>query len=194
MLKKQKCIYIYAANPIFNPDSVMKFEKISQLDSAFLFSNLLANYFELTSGLVKETEIVYCINVEDNDFIPQKFFPANSKIFFAASGNLVYNMEVLDQRYFSPFENNILIRSDAIGFSNQNINKVFDLLSIEDDSLVIGRSINNKIPFIGFNTIDRDLIIKLFEVDFDYEQFLPEAGKRELFINTMDGFQIIERF
>ena len=72
--------------------------------------------------------------------------------------------------------------------------KMFDLLSIEDDSLVIGKSITNKVPFIGFNNIDRKLMIKLFEVKFDYEKFLLEAGKRELFINTLDGFQLIEGF
>jgi len=194
MFKKQKCIYIYADNSIFNLETVIKFENLSTLDSAFLFSNLLANYFELTSQLTKEAEIIFCIDVKDNDFIPQNFFPANSKIFFATSGNIVYNMEVLDQNYFSLFENNIFFRSDAIGVSDQNINKIFDLLSIEDNSLVIGRSIKNKIPFIGFNSVDRELMIKLFEVQFDYEKFLLEAGKRELFINTVDGFQIIENF
>ena len=37
-------------------------------------------------------------------------------------------------------------------------------------------------------------MVKLFEVEFDYEQFLLEAGKNELFINTLDGFQLIENF
>jgi hypothetical protein len=193
MHKKQKCIYIFARHPIFNTESVPKFENLSCADSSFLYSNLMANYFELLSGLASETEIVYSVDIEDNAFIPLNFFPENSKIFFATGGNIVYNMEVLDQNYFSLFEYNIFIRSDAIGISEQNIKKIFDLLSIEDDALVIGKG-NNKIPFIGFNSISRKLMVKLLEVEFNYEKFLLESGKSELFINTLDGFRLIENF
>jgi hypothetical protein len=194
MRKNQKCIYICARHPVFNQESVIQFENFSALDSSFLYKNLLANQIEVVTGLGSGIEIVYYLNVDDNNYVPSNFFPENSNIFFATGANMVYNMEVLDQKYFSLFENNILIHSNSIGISNKNINRIFDLLSIEDDSLVIGKSVNNKVPFIGFNKISRKLMIKLFEIDFDYEQFLLESGKSEMFLNTLEGSQLIENF
>ncbi len=194
MTEKQKCIYIYSGHPIFNPDSVTIFENLSSADSSFLYTSLIENTIEILTGLSSGIEIIYSLDIEDNDNIPLNFFPQNSKIFFATTGNTAYNLDVLDQNYFSLYENNIFIRSNTIGVSQQNINKVFDLLSFEDNTLVIGKSKNNKIPFIGFNKISRKLMLKLFEINFDYEKFLLEAGKSEMYINTLENFQQIENF
>lgn len=194
MSGKQECIYIYANHPIFHPDSVTGFDKLSSSDSSSLYKSLLENFFEVLSGLNSRSDVIYSLDVEDDGYVPANFFPKNVKIFFGTAGNIVYNLEVLSQNYFSLFENNIFIRFDAIGISEQNINRIFDLLSIEDNSLVIGKSNNNKVPFIGFNKISRKLMKKLFAVKFDYEKFLLEAGKNESFIHTLDGFQLIENF
>ncbi|MGD8307398.1 MAG: hypothetical protein PVF17_12150, partial [Ignavibacteria bacterium] len=121
MAEKQKCIYIYAGHPIFNQDSVTKFENLSSADSSFLYTSLIENTIEILTGLSSGIEIIYSLDIKDNDHIPLNFFPQNSKIFFATTGNIAYNLDVLDQNYFSLHENNIFIRSNAIGISQQNI-------------------------------------------------------------------------
>jgi hypothetical protein len=193
-MNKKKCVYIFNVHPIFNDEAVKDFENLSVQDSILLYSNLNANFIEVLAGNDLNVEIIYCLDERDKDHIPINFFPDKSKIFFINNENIKFSLERLNQNYFTLFENNVLILADAIGFSEQNIHKIFDLLAIEDDALVIGQSKSKTVAFIGFNSVDKKLLEELFLVKYDYEQFLPEAGKRDLFLTTLHGFQLIENF
>ncbi len=96
-------------------------------------------------------ELVFCLNEKDENCIPKNFFPDDSILFFNTSENKNTNLEQLEQNYFSISENNILIRADVIGVSEKTIQKILNLLAIEDDVLVIGKSINKKVALLGFN-------------------------------------------
>ena len=99
-----------------------------------------------------------------------------------------------EQNYFSIFENNILIRADVIGVSKKTMQKIFNMLAIEDDVLVIGKSKNKKVALLGFNNLEINLLDEMFSVDLEYNKFLLEIGKSDLFLNTLNGFQLIENF
>ena len=161
-------------------------------DSTILFSDLLGNFVEILSNKNLNSDIIYCLNKLDKNSIPKGFFPQSTEILFTAGKDLKTSFNKLGQNYFKQYENNILIRANAIGISVENILKIFDFLSIEDDVLVIGQSDNKKISFIGFNSIIHSLLIKMFSVTFNYDDFLIEAGKSEYYINIFQGFQLIE--
>lgn len=194
MNKTKNCIYILCLHPIFNGAAVPKFEKLSLRDSILLYSQLLANFIEIISKTDLKFELVFCLNEKDEDYIPGKFFPNRSKIFINTSGNDNYNLQQLAKNYFSSFENNILIRADVIGISEKTIKKIFNLLAIEDDVLVIGKSINKKVALLGFNNLEMHLLDEMFSTTLEYDDFLIEAGKSDLFLNTLNGFQLIEDF
>ena len=192
MKHKKNCIYIVSTRPVFNFDAATEFENLSVGDSTILFSDLLGNFVEILSNKNLNSDIIYCLNKLDKNSIPNDFFPQGTEILFMAGKDLKTSFNKLGQNYFKQYENNILIRANAIGISVENILKIFDLLSIEDDVLVIGQSDNKKISFIGFNSIIHSLLIKMFSVTFNYDDFLIEAGKSEYYINIFQGFQLIE--
>ena len=194
MHKKKNCIYVLSLHPVFNGDAAPKFENLSLRDSVLLYSHLLANFIEVFANIDLSYELVFCLNEKDENYIPKNFFPDESIILFNNSENINSNLEQLEQNYFSIFENNILIRADVIGVSEKTIQKIFNLLAIEDDVLVIGKSINKKVTLLGFNNPEINLLDEMFSATLDYDKFLLEAGKSDLFLNTLNGFQLIENF
>ena len=194
MHKKKNCIYVLSLHPVFNGDAAPKFENLSLRDSVLLYSHLLANFIEVFANIDLSYELVFCLNEKDENYIPKNFFPDESIILFNNSENINSNLEQLEQNYFSIFENNILIRADVIGVSEKTIQKIFNLLAIEDDVLVIGKSINKKVALLGFNNPEINLLDEMFSATLDYDKFLLEAGKSDLFLNTLNGFQLIENF
>jgi hypothetical protein len=194
MLKKKNCIYLFSLHPIFNNQEIKKFENLTTQDAVILNSNLVANFIEIVSENDLNTEIVFCFDEKDKDYIPKFFFPESSNFFFTSDKNLTKSLANLEQNYFSVYENNILIRANAIGISAHTIEKTFNMLSIEDDALVIGKSVTKKVALLGFNNIELQLLEYLFSVNYDYDKFLFETGKSDLFLNTLNGFQLIEDF
>ena len=194
MHKKKNCIYVLSLHPVFNTEAAPQFENLSLRDSILLYSHLLANFIEIFASTDLSFELVFCLNEKDENYIPRNFFPDDSIIFFSASESANSNLKQLEQNYFSIFENNILIRANVIGLSEKTIQKIFNLLAIEDDVLVIGKSINKKVTLLGFNKLEINLLDEMFSRVLDYDKFLLEAGKSDLFLNTLNGFQLIENF
>ena len=194
MTKKRNCIYILSLHPIFHTEESPVFDKLSQQDSIILHSALIANFLDIFTLNDLSAKIIFCLDEKDRSYYPKNFFPAEIKILFINSNEDKSNLDKLQQSYFSTFENNLLIRADTIGISLKHFNKIFDMLSIEDDVLVIGKSERNRVAFIGFNTAENKLLEKMFSVKFNYYKFLSEAGKSELFLNTLQGFQVVEDF
>jgi hypothetical protein len=194
MHKKKNCIYVLCVHPVFNGEAAPKFENLSLRDSNLLYSHLLTNFIEIFTHTDLDFELVFCFNEKDEKYIPANFFPDDSIIFFNTSENNDANLEHLGKNYFSSFENNILIRADVIGISDKTIQKIFNLLAIEDDVLVIGKSINKKVALLGFNNLEINLLDEMFSTTLEYDNFLIEAGKSDLFLNTINGFQLIENF
>ncbi|MCH9028985.1 MAG: hypothetical protein IH819_05095, partial [Bacteroidetes bacterium] len=179
MHKKKNCIYVLSLHPVFNGEAAPKFENLLLRDSILLYSHLLANFIEIFASTDLSFELVFCLNEKDENYIPKNFFPDDSKIFFNTSENIKSNLEQLEQNYFSIFENNILIRADVIGVSKKTMQKIFNLLAIEDDVLVIGKSKNKKVALLGFNNLEINLLDEMFSVDLEYDKFLLETGKSD---------------
>jgi len=194
MHKKNYCIYVLCLHPVFNCEAAPKFENLSLRDSNLLYNHLLANFIEVFAGTELKFELVFCLNERDENYMPGNFFPDDSIIFINTSENNNSHLERLGKNYFSSFENNILIRADVIGISDKTIQKIFNLLAIEDDVLVIGKSINKKVALLGFNNLEMNLLDEMFSTTLEYDNFLIEAGKSDLFLNTLNGFQLIENF
>ena len=162
MDKKKNCIYVLSLHPVFNGNAAPKFENLSLQDSTILYSHLLANFIEIFADTDLSFELVFCLNEKDENYIPRNFFPDDSIIFFSASESANSNLKQLEQNYFSIFENNILIRANVIGLSEKTIQKIFNLLAIEDDVLVIGKSVNKKVTLLGFNKLEIILLDEMF--------------------------------
>ncbi|MFC2094091.1 hypothetical protein ACFLSH_00550 [Bacteroidota bacterium] len=194
MPKKKNCIYILSLHPVFNGEAIPNFENLSLRDSNLLYNHLLANLIEIFTQTDLIFELVFCFNEKDEKYIPANFLPDGSIVFFNSSENNDSNLERVGKSYFSSFENNIIIGANVIGISENTIKKIFNLLAIEDDVLVMGKSFNKKVALLAFNNIEINLLDEMFSTTLEYDNFLIEAGKSDLFLNTLNGFQLIESF
>ncbi len=74
-----------------------------------------------------------------------------------------------------------------MGITKELIEKALDQLAIEDEAIVIGRTIENYISFIGFNNYNSELFNEIDWQLVDYDSFLTKACKYENFIHVLSG-------
>ncbi len=188
-MKTDSAIYIYAPHPVFNPVTVKSFESFDQADSVILYSALLENLLEAVASITIKCDKFLLLSNEDenlfkltdSDLLKLKFLSENYK------NELKSFLTGKSQNY----QNNLLILSDSIGISSESISHCFNLLSIEDDSFVIGKSFSGFISFLAFNNIESKTIDDLFQSEFDYMSFLAHQDTCSAFINVMEKFQRI---
>jgi hypothetical protein len=188
-MKTDSAIYIFSTHPVFNPVSVKSFSSFDKADSVILYSTLLENLIEIVKSLKINLDFFILLSLEDENLI--KITESDYyKIKFLSDD---YNEELIN--YFENkslnYQNNLLILSDSIGISATSISHCFNLLNIEDDSLVIGKTFSGHISFIAYNNIDGKTINYLLKSEFDYMKFLAHMDSCPAFINIMEKFQRI---
>lgn len=188
-MKADSAIYIYAPHPVFNPVTVKDFDSFEKADSIILYSTLIENLLETISLLNISADKYILLNIEDEQlFKVNESSPLRVKFISADYKNELDNF--LTKKSLD-YQNNILILSDSIGISPESIFHCFNLLNIEDDSLVIGKSYSGFISFIGYNNIESKAVQYLLESDFDYMKFLAHLDTCPAFINVMERFHRI---
>lgn len=65
-------------------------------------------------------------------------------------------------------------------------------MSIEDEAIVLGRSINESLSFFGFNSFNKEIFEETDLLDLNYDSFLNRAAKYEHFIHVLDNFMLIK--
>jgi hypothetical protein len=188
-MKTDAAIYIFAPYPVFNPVSVRSFENFDKADSVILFSTLIENLIEIISALKINSDKYLILSAEDENL-------------FKLSGSELFKVKYLTENFRSElqnylakkslsYQNNLFILSDAIGISIESISHCFNLLNIEDDSLVIGKTYSGFISFLAYNNIESMTIDYLFQSDFQYMKFLSHMNTCPAFINIIERFQRI---
>lgn len=189
MMKTESAIYIYAPNPVFNPAAVKCFASFDQADSVILFSSLIENMIEIIGSLKISTDNFLLLNAED-ERLYTSIDPDKFKIKFLDEDNIEEIVNFLTNKSQN-YQNNLLILSDTIGISSDSIAHCFNLLNIEDDCLVIGKSYSGFISFLAYNNVESRIVDYLFKSDYNYMEFLAHLETCPAFINVMEKFQRI---
>ncbi|RPI66358.1 MAG: hypothetical protein EHM47_16865 [Ignavibacteriales bacterium] len=185
MKLKSNC-YLMPLSPVFNQEYVPVFENFDKEHSSILWSTLYRNGYEVLSSY---PDCPYSLIFDEADrlFLPDNFKERNDIIF----GNTVDKetlMKNLSEKYFRKYENNIIMLAASIGYTHQDISKALNLLNTTDDSLVLGRSFNNKISFAGFNTFPD--FLNTTSIEYDY--ILAESCRHNSILYTLDNFMSIQ--
>jgi hypothetical protein len=98
----------------------------------------------------------------------------------------------MSEKYFNNFRNNLLIFSNSICVSANDIQQAFNLLSIEDEAVVIGRTNDGEVTFIGFNTFNFELFGEIDWDNFTYDNFLTYVSKHEHFLHVINNFLVVK--
>lgn len=186
-MKSETAIYIFTPHPVFNPITVKSFESFAETDSVILFSTLLENLIEVVKGIKITSDNFLILNTED-EYLFKQDTSGSFKVKFLSDDFRIELPNYLANKSVN-YRNNLFILSDSIGISPETISHCFNLLNIEDDSLVIGKTYSGFISFLAYNNIDGRTINLLIESDFNYMKFLSQLDTHPAFINIIERVQ-----
>jgi hypothetical protein len=193
-MKNKNLICIYAPHPLFNLNLVPVIENFSRKNTVYLFTLLLSNNLDLLNKTDINADYIYCLDERDKEFIPKYFFPENYNSYFYDVNKMNDFIKNLNTSYFEKHVNTLVLLSNTIGVSIKTIDKVIDLLAIEDESVVIGKTSKNNLAFFGFNVFNPAFFKRYQYINFDYDNFLTSINSTDNFLNVLDGYMSIKDF
>jgi hypothetical protein len=188
MNKINSSIYLIPLNVSFNAEYVPLFEGMDIEHSTLLFSALIENYKEIFDNFESKINVVYIFDEKDREVIPEQFKSEGANLFFGDTGNKTLMFQGLAEKYFNKSTNNLVIFSNSICITINDIQKAFNLLSIEDEAVVIGKTDTGSAAFIGFNTYNSEFFGEIDWNNFNYDSFLLYASKHEHFLHVINSF------
>lgn len=189
-MKHNSSIYVISLHPVFNKELVPRFESFDNEHSSYLYKSLLLNQVELTNKLFDKSNIFFCFDINDREFLNDNLGSVQSIDFIDTNWDNM--LKRLFEKYFQRFNNNIIIFSNSIGITENDLTNALNLLSIEDEAFVLGKSINNNLSFIGFNSFNQDIFEDADLLNLNYNTLLNRVVKFELFVHVLDNFMLIK--
>ena len=191
MDKNINAVYLLADHPFLNTKHAPLFGKLNLNDSIFLYSQLFINNLKNLSGLQNQANLICCMDNMDKDFIPKNFIPEEVNLYFISTKNISKQFDDLGKKFFQHHSNNVLIHLNIFGVSLSKFVKLFDLLSVEDESIVVGKTDKDKVGFIGSNNLNEKIYEEFFLSKLDYEKYLADISNKDNFVNVLSGFLAI---
>lgn len=187
----QNAVYIIPQSSFLNPAQINVFENFSNNDSILLRSTLYLNLAE--NFLNKENKIDFYFFFDENDkeFLSKDFELNNINPRFNDLKNKSLFFENLSAKEFLTHKNNLIISSDLIGINISELERIINLLNIEDESLLIGKSKEGEIGVLGFNNYFPEIFENLIKADFEFDDFLSRLKSSNHFIHTLNDILLI---
>ena len=187
-------IFLLAHKPILNPERIKVFEKLNAYYSVYLNSLLYLNWLEMFSSIKTNFDFYFVLNKEDKDFIPKNFIPDYGTVILLESGMSNFLQTIVKNMRQVNYTKQIYIFYNSIRVAKEDVTKTFNLLSIDDQSIVIGKSENELIAFLGTNTADQNILNDLLLENINYDKLLNKLSKVDIFIQTIDNFLTLNNF
>ena len=163
--------------------------RFSDEDLFYLKRTLTENMIE-NLCLAHESEVIQINIFPIEQFDSETFERYNSdKVNIKCFTDKEKFLESLKQ--FSKF---IFILADTMGISPTDIKKAEDLISSDDNSLVISKSENNDICYTAFNKYDNNLISILLDTKTNYDYLLTKIKTEKFFIHIIGGHFRVNSF
>ena len=191
MNKLNSSVYLFPLHSIFNSEHIPAFESFDAEHSALLYSALTENYKEIFDTFEGKINSVLVFDDKDRDFLPDQLKNENLNLFFGDTGNKKQILKNLSDKYFSHYSNNLLIFANSICLAPNDIQQALNLLSMNDEAVVIGKTAAGGITFLGFNTFNNDLFGEIDWDNIDYNNFLLYTSKHENFLHVIDNFLVV---
>ena len=191
MNKLNSSIYLFPLHPVFNLKNTPPFETFDAEHSALLYSALTENYKEIFEAFEGKINSVFVFDDYDRNSLPALFNREGLNLFFGDTRNKSLMLKNLSDKYFNNYTNNLLIFSNSICLTANDIQQALNLLSINDEAVVIGKTAAGGITFLGFNTFNHELFDEIDWDNLNYDNFLLYTSKHEHFLHVIDNFLVI---
>ena len=186
-----KAIYIFPFYTFYAEELYKNFNEFKKEDVIFLATTLYLNILENLIGKEDKMDI-YCIwDESEKDRFPVELKNNNHKIIFKDLSNKKIIFEKLSSREFLSYKNNVIVFSDAINIRTSDYEQYFNLLNIEDESLVIAKDKENNIAVLGFNNFSEEIISSLVLSGFDYNNFLSRIKSCQHFMHIVNDVLLV---
>ncbi len=191
MIRPNSCIYLVSIFPMFNEKSVLPLGKIDKNHTSQLYANLILNHKENLNQILNNTSVLYGFDGNDREHLPAEFSNIRLKNIFPDSENPYQRIKNIADKHFGFYNNNLVIFSNSIGFSPSELRKILDLLTIESEAVIIGKSINGGVSFIGFNYLNQELLQDIHWNGIEYENLLHKVNKYDNFVYVRENSLVI---
>jgi hypothetical protein len=152
-------IFFVQSDPIFNHDYCQLYPNFSKADSSFLYVTLLQNLYEIFSTVFPKEDLFLCLNEKDKDILTEDTstpFLSDNVFYFDKDTFRNDFVSIFDKRK-SDAKNFIFIRPDFVGLTTFDILQILDLLLLEDDILILKKSLHNKIVLFAANKFQNEI-------------------------------------
>ncbi|HCY76441.1 MAG TPA: hypothetical protein DHV28_11010 [Ignavibacteriales bacterium] len=186
-----KAIYILPFYSDNDEDLFKSFDGLLEPDITFLKSTLYFNILENLEGKVNNTDI-YCIwDATANDQLPEELKNEDYKIIFTNLKNRNELIDKLSTKEFLLYKKNLIVLSDAIAIRSSDYEQYFNLLNVENNSLVIAKTKEDYIAVFGFNNPSNEVISSLVLSNFIYNDFLSRIKSCEHFMHILNDVLLV---
>ena len=105
--------------------------------------------------------------------------------------NSLQNIKNIVDRFFASTSINLIVFANSIGVSSADLRKILDLLTLEADAVVIGKTKRGRVSLIGFNYLNNDLIKEINWGNIEFENLLHKVTKYDNFIYVWENSLLI---
>ena len=191
MIRPNSGIYIVSMMPVFDERSVSPLGELDKNHTSQLYANLILNHKENLDKIVNNTLINYYFDEQDRNFLPEIFRKENAGRIFNNSENPYQVIKNIIDKNFSLASINLIIFANSIGFSSSELKRILDLLTIESDAVVIGKSLNQGVSFIGFNYLNQELINDIHWDGLKFDSLLHKVNKFDNFVYVWENSLVV---
>ena len=191
MIRPNSGIYLVSTKPAFDENSVNPLGKLDENHTAQLYANLILNHKENLDQIVNNASISYFFDEKDKNYLPEDLKKDSPSNIFVDTENFYQNIKNIFDKYFSTASINLIVFANSIGFSSSELKKILDLLTIESDAVIIGKSINDGVSFIGFNYLNQELISEINWDEMEFESMLHKVNKFDNFVYVWENSLVV---
>ncbi|QQS37433.1 MAG: hypothetical protein IPM56_05610 [Ignavibacteriales bacterium] len=187
-MKRNSSIFLFSKEPIFNPQKQRNYSFLREFDSLALNSTLFTTNFQNLYTLNPRLNLTLCFDNADKNYVPSEILKANITTLYSDMNDPESCLKVLSEKYFSFTPKNLMIFSHTIGISLSHIQKIFGLLSKDDETLVVGTGDDGTISLLGFNNFNRDFFGDFQKESLTVDNLLRRVEPSRYFIFMMKNF------
>ena len=160
----------------------------------YLNTLLYSNWIEIFSGIKEQFEIFTLLNEKDMEYIPKYFLPDEAHTIIYNEPKIVNLSKYLHNLSLTINSKMLVLFYNSIGLSLNEFSRIFNLIQTEEPSLVIGKSVHDKIILSCSYGFDEELINPIITANRKYANYLNSISSKDIFIHTLDGYLSIDNF
>ena len=160
----------------------------------YLNTLLYSNWIEIFSGIKEQVEIFTLLNEKDMEYIPKYFLPDEAHTIIYNEPKIINLSKYLHNLSLTINSKMLVLFYNSIGLCLNDFSRIFNLIQTEEPSLVIGKSVHDKIILSCSYGFDEELINPIITANRKYANYLNSISSKDIFIHTLDGYLSIDNF